>query len=227
MRRVARDIKGRLQAEARPHRWDMRCARIVRRQVSCRPDIAVGIRSGETDGVADLPAQDFLIAHQARQDRQTRRVRGGPGVRAQGVRVQVPDRAGAGVPAPARITRIVELIQGAGAAVHDQDVMVTAVLDPGIAGDRIGPRVRFIQIIKGDGHLGRPRADDVIRNPDRAAIPRAGAKIHVKACVPPDRIDPLVRARVNWKGIDRGIPDIIRGEHRTAANRPQHCNRLT
>ena len=67
--------------------------------VARRPDIrAAGLWGGKTDGVADFPTNDLIIAHETRQNGQPGGIGGSPAIGAQGMALEVKDRTGASFP---------------------------------------------------------------------------------------------------------------------------------
>jgi hypothetical protein len=67
--------------------------------MSRRPNIgAAGLWGGKTDGVADFPTNDLIIAHETRQTGQPGGIGGSAAVGAQGMALEVKDRTGAGFP---------------------------------------------------------------------------------------------------------------------------------
>ena len=78
-------------------------------------DVAVGRADGDAKRVADLAgAEHLVVAHEARQDGEARGVGGRPAVGPPPVRIQIEERAGAGVPLAAVVEDVVELVEIAG-----------------------------------------------------------------------------------------------------------------
>src|SRR6185369_15694827 len=109
--------------------------------------------------VPDHPIFHLLVAHQSRENRETRGVGRGPAGGAKRIGIEVEDGAGAG--SPASVSRIggIELVQFPVVAIDDQDVPVAgtprATFDGRIGRDRVGPRITLVRVVEGDGALGR------------------------------------------------------------------------
>src|SRR5439155_24061371 len=104
----------------------------------------------EAQRVVDPAARDLVVAGEARQDRQPRSVGRRPAGGAQAVRPEVPDRAGAGMPAPARAAEGVELVERARVAVDDDRVAVAATLAKHVRRDRVRPTVALARVVETD-----------------------------------------------------------------------------
>ena len=125
------------------------------------------------------PAAQLLVAGEPGQDRQARGVGRGPAARAQAVRAQAPDRAGAGAPAPAAGDRVggEQLVQPAAVAVDDDHVAVAVraapAFDGALRGIGYGPRSDSSRVVEADGHPPlAPRRRSCTGC--RSAVPRSG-----------------------------------------------------
>ena len=100
----------------------------------------------------------LVVADESGQDREAGRVGRRPAGRAQGVRVEVPDRARAGGGTRGVVLRVVELVERAGGRVDHDGVAVAggllAALDGRARTERVGPRVALVGVVEGDGDAG-------------------------------------------------------------------------
>ena len=106
----------------------------------------------EADGVGDLAAGSFVIANQARENRQTRGIGGRPGERALRVILQIPNGGGSCVPSAVAVyAGAIEFVEPAIVVVQNQDVAIAGsgigvALDVGVCGNRHGSRIAFVTI---------------------------------------------------------------------------------
>src|SRR6185312_6476411 len=209
----------RLQPEALSHRR-IAGAGETRRLVPRRPDEGIArLRRGKAQRVWDFAGDDFLVTNQPREDRQSRRVGGGPPGRAQRIAVQIEYRARPGVPAAVGI-RIggEELVQLAAIAIDDQHVPIAAgrgaPFDRRVGRHRVRPGVALVGVIEADRDAGlAARNDD-----ERYAVRRAvidGAEIRMHRLRRAYGRDIGGGIAVDRQRIDGDVPDVIRREHRT------------
>ena len=181
-----------------------------------RIDVPVGRPHRDAKRVSDLRRPERLVvAHEARQDRQPRRVGGRPGVGTTVVLRQIEERAGSRQPLRAVVEDVEELVQVPVVAIHDQDVTVAraapvdvaglAALHPvrlcdGLVGNRIERKalvrgvvdaVALAEILELHGLLRRGAADDQVREPvnPHAAGRRVSAEVGVQLPRRPDEVD--------------------------------------
>ena len=163
--------------------------REVARRIHERPARA---RHGEAQGVVDRAAAHLVVAREPGKDRQPGGVGGGPAARAQPVRAQVPDRAGAGAPARPAVLGIgrEQLEEAAARAVHDDHVPVAvgsaAALHRRARRDRVAAPVRLVRVVEAHRHALLPARHGHVGNADRPAVPepRAEVGVHVVASAP-------------------------------------------
>ena len=186
-----------------------------------RPHVApLGDRGGDADGMVDAAGGDLLVSDQAGQDRESGGIRGGPPRGAQGVRAQVPGRAGPRGPGPVGLTSRVEgLVEATRRLVDDDHVVVRAVLDRRIGGDRVGTRVALVVVVERHGDLRLAGADQGERDADRSAVPGARPEVGLEALGRPDGRSPVVRPRVDAQRPDVGVPEAVGGEQRAGTER--------
>ena len=86
------------------------------------PDIfALGALSGEAQSVLDDPGCQFFTTRQPRQDRQASRIRRSPTGRTQGIRAQIKNSPGTGLPGSvSALAGIPSFIKQAVIFIHDQ-----------------------------------------------------------------------------------------------------------
>ena len=107
------------------------------------------------------------------------------------------------------MTDSVNLVQGAVAAVHSQQVVVAAEFDIRVGSDRVWAGVRFALVVKGQREFGCSGIRQVVRDADRAALPGAGTKVRVEAPGLADTAQPLIGERVDRQAVDARVPDVI------------------
>ena len=133
--------------------------------VAGRPEVRrVRRLGGHADGMGDGAGLHLVVAHEPREDRQAGRVGRCPAGRAEGVRVEVPDRPRAGRRARRAVLRVVELVEGARRRVDHDGVAVARGLLPAFDGrvgtEGIGPGIALVGVLEGDGHQGLRRGHD-------------------------------------------------------------------
>ena len=96
---------------------------------------------GDAKRVRDHSGGDFVVAHQAGEDREPGCVGRRPAVRAECVRRQVEDRAVARLPAAALRGRVVHLIETTCIAIDGDDVTIAAALDRRTEWHRVRARI--------------------------------------------------------------------------------------
>ncbi len=210
LRREIRRVEAGPQAEARAHRRGSAAARAAV-AVACRVHVRVvqGL-GGEADRMVDLTPLDLVVANQAGQDRQPRRVGRGPAPRPEVVHTEVPDRARAGPPPLSAVLapRLVQLVEPAAIPVQHEHVTVRgALFDRRVRRDRIALPVGLAPVVEahghpplrcGDGHVGHAEVPD--HGPVAAEVVdvRAGSLVHRRP------VDPLVPRIVGRKEATRG-----------------------
>ena len=155
---------------------------------------------------------DFIVTDQAGEDGQARRVGRSPARRTRGIRVQVKDRAGTGLPAAAGGERGVQLIQFPVVTVNHQHVPVALSIQPALDGrvgrDGVGAGVAFVGIVKRHGDAGRVPGDDHIGDAEWPPVV-AGPEVRVQGAIAPDAVDERVRVRVHRQLVDRRVPSVV------------------
>ena len=145
------------------------------------------------------PAPDLVVAGEQRQDRQAGRV----GARSSRPGAAASSAGSTSRPSPRSSRRagpasVEQLVEPAGAAVDQQRVpvavRVAAALDVDAARDRVAHAVGLVRVLEAHARARRALADDVVGDPDRAALVGARAEVGVQAVVEPDRGDDRVRA---------------------------------
>ncbi len=166
------------------------------------------------------PAADLVVARQAGEDREAGRIGGGPAGRAQPVRAEVPDRAGARSPSATLRVEREELVELAGVAVDDQCMAIAVraipAFDRHAAGNGVRAAVGLARVLERDPRLGCAPADDGDRDPDRSALPQARAEVRVQASLGADRADDRGRVRRDREPVDAAVPGIGLGKDRAA-----------
>ncbi|CAB4687214.1 unannotated protein [freshwater metagenome] len=189
-----------------------------RPQVVTRADIG-----READRMIDRVVADLAPAQQPGQDRQTGRIGRGPPLRAQRVRRQVPDRAGAGLPPRALLAGVPGLVEPAAVFVDDHGVPVAVggatALDPGVLAEGIPHPVALIGVLEADLDArvaGRDDGDrDAVVRPVAVRRPEVGVQVDVARHVR----EPGVAARMHRQRRDVRVPPAVVGERR--ARRPR------
>ena len=172
--------------------------------------------------MVDPAARHLVVAGEPGKDRQPGRIGGRPARGTQLVRAQVPDRAGAGGPAvpTGGGIRGVELVEAAAAAVDDDHVAIAvrapASLDRHVTGNRVAAAVRLVRVLERDRNLALVARDGRVRDPDRGALPRAGAEVGMHVGVEADAPDEPRRARFDRQLVDSLIPRVVAREHGAA-----------
>src|SRR5271155_6223430 len=141
-----------------------------------RSESLAGVLQREAQGMLDLPAGNFVVASESRENGQASRVSGSPGVRTLLVVQQIPHCGRSRVPTSVFLReRIVELVEPTVVAIEYQDVAVAISgvripLNWRIVRNRHGPGIAFAAI-SGEVNVHKWRAaDDVVRNADGRAI---------------------------------------------------------
>ncbi len=150
--REGRDVEARLQPETGAHRGEVGIVGRAR-GVARRPDEGIVRRVGRhADGVGDAARLHLVVAQEPRQDRQPGGVRRRPPAGAQRVRIEVPDRSGAGGGTRRAVVGVVELVEGARARVDHQGVTVAgrrrAAFDRRVSAKGVGTRVAFVAVLE-------------------------------------------------------------------------------
>ena len=104
-------------------------------------------------------------------------------------------------------------------AIDGEHVAVAAPLDRRAGWDRIRARVAFVAVVDEgdrDARLGARHGD--VRNAVRATPAEVGVEVLVRTAGE-DRVDVVLRVRVDRKPGDVAIPRVVGREHRTAAER--------
>ena len=144
------------------------------------------------------------------------------------VRAHAPDRSRPGAPAAPLWIERVELVEAARRAVDDQRVPVArggaAALDLHVAGNGVRATIGFVGVLERDAAPGLTAPDDGDRDPDRSAIPEAGAEVCVEAGACSDRVDDLRGVRRDRTRVDSLVPGIRLREDR-AARRAREAKR--
>ena len=187
IRREPRYIDGRLQPETLPH------GRIVHAGqtgsfVPAGPDVGVArLRHGEADGMQNLARRHFVVAHQARKNRQTGGIGRGPSSRTKRIRFQIEDRARSGMPASIRLRMgVVEFVENAVALVDHQHVTIAGVTGPGpalygrVGRYRISAVIAFVVVVESDVDLRLAAGNGDEGNADRCALIEARTEIRVR-----------------------------------------------
>ncbi len=174
LRGKSADVVIGFQAEARAKGWRVRATPRLR-HVPRRPDVIIGgAVGGEAQGVLDDSRRHFFVSRQPGQNREAGRIGGGPAIGAEGVRVQIPDRAGASGPAAGGLRSIIKFVQCTIVSINYQDVMIRSPFAVGTVWDGIRPGVGFVRVVEIHSvFCCRRTRNDVVGNTDRASIPRA------------------------------------------------------
>ena len=105
------------------------------------------------DGMGDAAREHLVVAHEAGQDGQTRRVGRRPTAGPQGVGVEVPDGPRAGGGSRRAVGGVVELVEGARARVDHEGVAVARRLRPTlnrrVGPEGVGPRIALVGVLEG------------------------------------------------------------------------------
>ena len=154
---------------------------------------AARLRHGHPQRVPDPAAADLGVAREQRQDRQSRGVGARPAGGPQPRPAQVPGRAGAGVPAVTLAAEREQLVEPAARAVQQQRMAVAVGVRPALdvhaAGDRVAHAVGLAGVVEAHARARRAPPDDVVGDPDRPALPEAGAEVGLDRAADPDRAD--------------------------------------
>src|SRR5580704_1274522 len=126
-----------------------------------RCESVTGIGHGETNGVVDCAAGDFIVANEAREDREACGVGAGPGVGTLLVGEKIPDGSRTSVPGSGLRIGAEEFVEEASGSVEDEDVAITGsrigvALDGRGERDGHGPDVALAavgSVIDGDERL--------------------------------------------------------------------------
>ncbi len=172
----------------------------------------------EAKRVVDHAARDLVPAGEAGEDRQPGGIGGRPARMPEVIRAKAPGRTRAGRPAVARVAQVVQLVEPARALVHQDRVPVArrlrASLDVDVPRDRVADAVGLVGVLERDAMEGRRSRHHVERDPDRTAVPLAGAEVGVDRCVEPDRGDQLGGVGGDGKLVDALVPRVVRREDR-------------
>ena len=231
-RSEAGDVRGRFQAQARPHRQGSGGrARLVR----SREDIAVRGADGDAEGMADRPGcVSFVVAHQPGENREAGGVGARPAVRPAEIAVEGPDGARAGGPALTVPVQVVELEEEAVIAIDQQQVAVAArvggtgvaAFDPlrlglGLLGDGISGRaagragialVRIVEIDRDERLAARHRG--VRQSVDLGLVTAVAAEVGVHPPVRADELDESGARRVDRRLRDVDVPPVVGRQER-------------
>ena len=147
------------------------------------------------------PRFDLVPAREAGEDRQPggvgRRSSRPAGGGSSGGSTSAPEPA---VQPRARVAQVVQLVEPARAPVDEDRVPVAcrvrAALDLDVLRDRVADAVGLVGVRERDARARRRARDDVERDPDRPAVPRARAEVRVDGRVEPDRADQLAPSRL-------------------------------
>lgn len=183
-----------------------------------RNEASAGILQRETDRVIEGTCGDFVIADKAGENGEAGGVGARPGVRTLLVGEKIPDGAGIGVPAGGLRIGAVEFIEEAVGLIENQDVTIAGA-GIGIALDGIGEcdghgaRVALAAIglvINGDEGLGG--VDDRVGDAHVGTVVLASAEIGMEANRGTHVIDEGSGVRINRRGRNIFVPEIVRGE---------------
>ena len=228
-----RDVDARLQPHAQAHRRQRRVVgrrRVVARRIDVRAPRA---RRGEAQRVVDRAARDLVVAREAGEDRQPGRVRRRPAGRAERVRAQVPDRAGARRPAAAasgrartarractRPCRASSACRSPSDCAPALDVHASSGSDTAPCPTRRRTRTRRASAasVFETTSNGMP-----IGPPSYRPEPKSGCSAGADA----DRLDHLRRVRGDRQRVDALVPRVRRGKDRALrrARQPQRAAR--
>jgi len=123
-------------------------------------------------------SRNLVVAREAREDRQSSSVRRRPACRAHGIRPEIPHRAGAGLPAPARLgIEGEQLVEPARILVEQQRMTVAArgaaAFDVDGARDRVRDAIGLVGVVEGDALSRSLLRHDVERDADRLPLVEA------------------------------------------------------
>jgi hypothetical protein len=219
------DVDARLQPQPLAHPRQRRVL-VVGGEVARGPHVlAPGARHRHAQRVVD-PAG----TGEQRQDRQPGGVGRRPARGAHARPPQAPGRARAGHPAPALAPQREQLVEPAAMAVDQQRVAIAAALDPNAARDRVAHAVALRRVVEPHPRALRAPPDDGVGDPDRPALPAAGAEVGVHAVVEPDRADDRVRVAGDRQivhplvGRERGREQGAAGKSRRGEGDAQHVS---
>jgi hypothetical protein len=133
----------------------------------------------------DFAGSYFFVPNQSRQDREAGSIGRCPSGRPEGVRPQIEDGSGPGLPTAVRLgIGGVKFVKDAIVFVENEHMAVARRSRPTfnlrIRGYRVRPGIALVGIIKRDNHFLLSPRYDIIRDSDGTAIPGAGPKIRVK-----------------------------------------------
>ncbi len=168
----------------------------------------------EAERMLNLAGSHFVIAHQARKNRQSGRVGGGPGVGPLLVAQQIPHRGRIGIPAPVGIhRRVVEFVEKTIAVVEHEHVAIAGTgrtaFDRSTLRNRHGSGIALAPV-RAEIHIHQRLAaiDHDVGNAVGRIVAPVGMNVH--------RADPVadnrVGIRVDGRGRDIGVPKTVAGE---------------
>ena len=116
------------------------------------------------------------------------------------------------MPAAAFLPQRVELVEPARAPVGEDRVPVASALDVHAGRDRVGAAVALVGVVEHDPGARRTATDDVERDPNRRALPQAGAEVGVDGEVAADRRHDRRRVGDHGKPVDALVPRVRGGK---------------
>jgi hypothetical protein len=111
-----------------------------------------------------------------------------------------------------------KLVERARVPVDDERVSIAvrigATLDRDVVRDRIRPRVALVAVEEVDERRRLRLVHDRVGDPDRAAVPEAGAEVGVQSQVGSDRANERGRSLAHGQAVDGLVPDAASREDR-------------